>query len=115
MGKWNIILHFFVWTLVQSVETYVSLTEGQSLNADVVALISKNNYDSSPYGKWSEILPSEVSTVFWVAFPPGCFESSNWSPAYFHDLKHPVRYALVLYNQCSTLWEKEYLALAMLH
>lgn len=54
--------------------TYVLLTEGQSLNADIAALISeKSKYDSSPSGKWSKYWSFYISAVLGVAFPLGCF------------------------------------------
>lgn len=55
-------------------ETYVFLTEEQSLNADIATVISgKSKYDSSPSGKRSKHWSFYVSAVLGVAFPLGCF------------------------------------------
>lgn len=74
VGKWNVtVLHFLVWTSVH-MGTYVFLTEGQSLNADIATVISgKSKYDSSPSGKQSKHWSFYVSAVLGVAFPLGCF------------------------------------------
>lgn len=74
VGKWNVtVLHFLVWTSVH-MGTYVFLTEGQNLNADIATVISaKSKYDSSPSGKQSKHWSFYVSAVLGVAFPLGCF------------------------------------------